>query len=527
MKLRRILLVLLLVVLVGSVLLVRWAIRATPTVRDAVVSALNTRFDSQVDLADLDVSIYPDPHVSGHGLVLRHNGRTDVPPLISVDRFEATAGVRGLVKKPIHLRDVTLEGLNVRVPLGGLNPHDDAKDDEPRRPSDTPPPVIVTTPPPRLPVMIDSIHAKHARLEIASRRASRLPRVFDIEDLVMRGFGTVEGAEFHTGLVNPMPRGRIETSGHFGPWNSDDPDLTPIKGEYAFNKANLDDIKGIGGTLSSVGTYSGMLRRVEVVGQTETPDFSIDVGGNKVPLTTRFKAVVDGTNGDTWLERVDARLANTAIVASGAVVRTTDVKGRRVSLDVRIVHGHIEDLMRLAVKTGKNPLMGTIELQTKFLLPQGSADVVDRLQLNGAFKLVQATFTSIDVQRKINVLSSRGRGDENDDGTGQSVVSNLEGKFVLRNARLSFSQLRFLVPGAIVELSGTYGLRDEQMDFKGFFLADASLADMTHGVKSLVARLAQPFFRRPGGGSRIPIRITGTRSNPTFGLDVHRVLNKG
>ena len=109
--------------------------------------------------------------------------------------------------------------------------------------------------------------------------------------------------------------------------------------------------------------------------------------------------------------------------------------------------------------------------------------------------------------------------------SGQSVVSNLAGKFSLRNARLTFSRLQFLVPGAIVDLSGTYGLRDEQMDFKGFFLADASLADMTHGVKSLLARLAQPFFRRPGGGSRIPIRISGARSNPTFGLDARRVFN--
>jgi len=65
------------------------------------------------------------------------------------------------------------------------------------------------------------------------------------------------------------------------------------------------------------------------------------------------------------------------------------------------------------------------------------------------------------------------------------------------------------------------------MDFKGYFLADASLADMTHGMKSLLARLAQPFFRRPGGGSKIPIHISGPRSNPQFGLDTGRILNKG
>ena len=42
-----------------------------------------------------------------------------------------------------------------------------------------------------------------------------------------------------------------------------------------------------------------------------------------------------------------------------------------------------------------------------------------------------------------------------------------------------------------------------------------------------LARIAQPFFRRPGGGTRIPIRISGPRSNPAFGLDSRRVFNRG
>jgi hypothetical protein len=529
MTLRRTLLALLVLLLVSSALLFRWAIQATPTVRESVINALNARFASKVDVADLEVEIIPRPRIWGHGLVLRRDGRTDVPPLITVDRFEASAGIRGLLGTPLHLRDVTMEGLSIRIPPGGFDGVDSVASDtdQPVRPKDTPPPAVSVAPSAPSPIIIDTIRSRRAQLEIISRRRDRLPRIFDIEDLVMRRFGEPEGAEFHAGLNNPMPRGRIETSGLFGPWNTPDPDLTPIRGEYAFKRANLDDIKGIGGTLSSVGTYSGVLRRIDVNGQTETPDFSIDISGRQVPLATTFKAIVDGTNGDTWLEHVEATLAQTKILASGAVVRTQNVKGRRVSLDLQIHDGRIEDLMHLAVKTGHNPLVGAINLQTTFLLPVGEADVVERLQLAGNFKLTQARFTSIDIQRKINILSSRGRGDETATGTGQSVVSNLQGKFVLRNSRLTFSDLTFAVPGAIVQLSGTYGLRDEQMDFTGFFLTDASLADMTSGVKSLLARMAQPFFRRRGGGSRIPIRISGPRSNPAFGLDARRVFKRG
>ena len=78
-----------------------------------------------------------------------------------------------------------------------------------------------------------------------------------------------------------------------------------------------------------------------------------------VPLRTRFKAVVDGTNGDTFLEGVEARLRESVIHASGAVVRTEDVKGRHITLNVRVAGGRIEDLLTLAVKSAAPPLRWT------------------------------------------------------------------------------------------------------------------------------------------------------------------------
>jgi aminopeptidase N len=106
------------------------------------------------------------------------------------------------------------------------------------------------------------------------------------------------------------------------------------------------------------------------------------------------------------------------------------------------------------------------------------------------------------------------------------VVSNLRGRFVMRGARLTFSQLTFTIPGAEVQLAGVYDLRGESLDFKGDLLLEASLSDMTSGFKSFLARLAQPFFRRPGGGSRLPIKISGPRLKPEFGLDMGRVFRR-
>jgi hypothetical protein len=55
----------------------------------------------------------------------------------------------------------------------------------------------------------------------------------------------------------------------------------------------------------------------------------------------------------------------------------------------------------------------------------------------------------------------------------------------------------------------------------------AALSEMTTGVKSFFAKLAQPFFsgRTGQGKTDVPIKITATRKNPTFGIDVSQILH--
>ena len=517
-KFRRILLAVLGVLIIGVVVLAAWAANATPYLRDRVVEALNQRFESQVALGSLEMSVLSQARAAGTQLTLRHNGRTDVPPLISIESFEASAPVLGLVRTPVHLGSVKLEGLAVRIPPGGLNP---GRHDQPDN-------AHVPHGERASPILIDRIESRSARVEIHSRRPDRLPRVWDIQNLVMRDFGSLKGSPFEAGVINPVPRGVVDTHGSFGPWHADEPGLTPVGGNYVFQNADMNVIKGLDGTLSSAGTYDGVLERIEVEGTTEIPDFSLDLAGQQVPLSTRFKAIVDGTNGDTILERVEARLNDSPILAKGSIVRATEVKGRHIELDVRLDGARLEDILQLAVKASRPPLTGRIDLTTRMVLPAGDVDVVDRLQLDGAFQLAQARFTNMNVQRRITTLSRRGRGEEDDEGAdNERVVSNLRGRFKLANATLTFSELTFAVPGSIVQLHGTYDLHSQQMNFTGELLTDATLADMTSGLKSLLARVAQPFFRREGGGSRLPIRISGTRNKPQFGLDMGRVLRRG
>ena len=55
---------------------------------------------------------------------------------------------------------------------------------------------------------------------------------------------------------------------------------------------------------------------------------------------------------------------------------------------------------------------------------------------------------------------------------------------------------------------------------------DAAISEMTTGYKSLLLKPVDLVFKRDGGGSAIPIRITGTRREPAFGLDKGRVFNR-
>jgi hypothetical protein len=85
----------------------------------------------------------------------------------------------------------------------------------------------------------------------------------------------------------------------------------------------------------------------------------------------------------------------------------------------------------------------------------------------------------------------------------------------------------FAVPGAQVRLAGSYSLNHETLAFKGNLLLDAKISQTVTGWKSWLLKIADPLFRRDGGGSRIPIKIEGNRNDPKFGVDMGRVFKRG
>jgi hypothetical protein len=91
---------------------------------------------------------------------------------------------------------------------------------------------------------------------------------------------------------------------------------------------------------------------------------------------------------------------------------------------------------------------------------------------------------------------------------------------------MEIENLLFQVPGATVGLQGHYSLLSEEVDFRGELMTDAKVSQMTGGIKSLLLKVVDPLFKRNGAGAVIPIKIEGTRSDISFGVEKGRIFSR-
>jgi hypothetical protein len=557
--------------------------RAEPTLRASVIKTMQERFHAHVELDDLHVSVVDGFQVEGSGLRIwlprealaeddatqkpavpkpsaagkrqgAATGPVDAPgseawrsqPWIVVRKMHFHVASRLLRGKPIEVSVIHVEGVRVTLPPKADRPHinlsgdsdtnatggkDVAAAQNPAQPASQSPRKIAGLF--KVPeIEVKRIECNDAQLEILRTqqpgKPPKLPLEFEFSKVTVIPDGKGGPMAFTVDMVNAKPVGDIHSTGHAGPWVPRDPGALPVDGDYSFDHADLSTIKGIAGMLSSTGHYTGTLREIEADGVTETPDFRLErVSGAGEKLTTHFHAVVDGTNGDTRLEPVDAMLGHTHIVARGKVVRAEDrngvKRGHDIVLDVTIDRGKIEDIE--AISSDQMFVTGDLTLHTSFHLPQGEATVWDKLELNGQFHLTEAKFMSDKIQGRLVELSLRGQGKPNEVKAADpgSVRSETGGHFKLGGGMLDLPDLNYMVPGALIAVRGKYGLQDGSLAFDGDAKLDASLSEIIGGWKGLLLIPADKWLHKNGAGTDVPIHITGTRKEPKFGVDFGRL----
>jgi hypothetical protein len=466
--------------------------------------ALQEHYQADVQLHNLHVTLIPEFYATADDFVLPYRGRTNVPPLITVKHLTIQANFLQLLRTPVHLSAVKLQGLEIKV--------------SPKR----------KEPPAGKPAgakhhtrfanfIIDRVEAGGAMLFIMRKDPTQDPMLFELRKLALRSAGIGQPMAFIAELTNPTPPGLIDTHGHFGPWNFDEPSATKVDGHYDFRHADLSVFTGISGILSSVGDFTGELNNIIVDGTTDTPNFQLDSGGTEVHLTTRFHAIVDGTNGNTYLQPVNAHFLNTDVTTKGEVAGKPGQKGKTISLDVDMSKGYVQDVLDLASKTSPPLLTGEIILKAKLVLPPGNDSVLQKMQLKGSFSISAARFTDAKMKNAVAELSRRGQGKPEDTSI-NNVASQFLGDFYLRKSTISFSRLQFSTQGAMAQVKGSYGLSSDDLNFVGDVRLHATVSQTMTGAKHILLIPFDPLFKKHGAGTYLPVSVTGTRDHPDVNL---------
>lgn len=496
--------------------------RAAPLLRARIVAELERHFHARVELDSFHVSLLGGLWAEGKGLriwppaqvagVTAPGGAQPGVPLIRIAEFRFHAPLRYQPGVPLHISVVEIKGLEVDVPPRTHFEHPPAgASGEPAKAS-----------PELFRFVVDSIRCTGAHLTLESSKAGKLPLEFAIAHLWLTDVSAGGAMRFDAQLTNPRPAGTITTAGNFGPWVISDPGQSALAGSYTFAHADLSGFRGIAGILHSTGSYAGTLRKITVDGVTDTPDFRLTHFGAALPLYTRFHALVDGVNGDTRLEQVEATLGQSHFQTQGSIVRVPG-SGHDISLTVNVDRGRIEDFLRLASRTGAPLLSGALTMNTTLEIPPGPAPVHQRMKMNGTFALDDARFTSAKIQDRITELSLRGQGKPGQAKSGAEVRSAMHGSFAMADGVITLPALQYIVPGAQIDLKGTYSIDGGALNFAGTAKMQATVSQMVGGWKGMLLRPADRFFKKDGAGTEVPIHISGTRESPEFGVDFGRI----
>jgi hypothetical protein len=482
--------------------------RTWPFTEQAVKKALQDRFARQVDIRSFRMTYLP-PGCVVDGVSFLHRTRKDLPPLITVQSLIIRGSYAGLLGIHKRVPAIQVVGLHILVP--------------PKRPDGQSSGLMpLTTSTSGRQLGIGELTTDDALLEFMSSEPGKEPLKMPIHRLTLDHVGETESIGFHAALLNTEPPGEIRSEGHIGPWNENDPGSTPVSGSYTYEHVNIGVFQGLGGTLSSRGTFGGTFGHLEAEGQADVPNFRVSTSSHTVHLTSEFQAIVDAMNGNVSLQNVRSRFRRTTIVSRGAVSGRPGQKGKTVALAMTVDGGRIEDLLYLFTED-KNPSMtGSVNLRAKVEVPPGSPGFLTKLSIICDIGIGSGRFANPLVQTSVNRLTESARGETKQQETEdpETVLSNLSGRVSVKSGVATLLNTSFTAPGTRAEIGGTYNLLNKTVDLRGILHTNGKLADTTSGFKAAVLKGLSPFLKKKNV-TIVPFTISGTPSGPKFALDLN------
>jgi hypothetical protein len=477
-----------------------------PFQKQALVDVLQERSARQVVIGRFSKTYFP-PGCVAEGIQFLHRVHKEKEPLITVQKLVMTTTYTRMLTLQRRLTLVRIFNMHVTVPPT-----------EPGKPNPVMP--LTYSANSGASIVVDKTIADGAVMDFLPKKPGNKPFRLVIDKLRLDGIGNNEPMFYRTIISNQMPPGKIYSTGVFGTWNPNNPGSTPVHGTYNFENANLLSFGGISGTLSSTGKFSGTLNHVSVDGTADVPNFKVTDTSHTRRLTTAFKAVVDATKGDTFLNDVTAHFDRTTVKFKGSVTGQEGKSGKIASLDMFEQDGRIEDLLDLFISAKVPPMTGNVSFSGHVDLPPGPEQFVVRMRLEGDFGVGAGKFTDKETEADVTRLSNsaekkRPSGSENP----ETVLSDLKGHAVATNGVARLSHLSFVVPGAKASLDGTYNLVNYKVDLHGILVTTGQPGDATTGFKSFIVKAISPFFKKRKSEKIVPFKMTGTYGNPTLSLD--------
>jgi len=495
---------------VGLVLLARrW-----PFSQQRVIEALQEDFHGTVTFSRFHTTVFPHPGcVAEGGTLVRALSPAGSPPFASAQKFTVRAHYIDFLIRPGYIAHIEVQGLQIHVPPIGTMP---------ATPRDQSP---STT-------RVGEVVANNALLEIARKKGE--PLQFPIHTMTLNSVSRKEGLSYDVTFLNALPPGEIQSRGHFGPWESDDPGQTPVFGTYKFEHAYLGQLDGVDGVLSSHDQFHGTLAKIETHGSVDIPDFKVRRAARSSPIASRFDAFVNGLNGDVHLEHVETVIVKTNVLARGSIEERPGPARKVTSLDLNVSHGRIQDVLRLFIKEPRSPIVGVIRFRAHVTIPPEGRPFEQEVVLVGDFGIDDSRFTKTETQKKVDALSERAQGkkiddkekkkheeDPDDEEDPMRVISDLKGHVILKNGVATLTDISFSVPGAVAYMHGTFNLTNEKIDFHGVLQTDSEFSKVGGGgIKSIFLKPFDAIFKKKPKGAEIPVKMTGTYGHPEFGVEI-------
>ena len=467
--------------------------RIWPFTERAVLEDLAQASDCTVTARTSRRTYFPIPGCILEGVEFHHG--PDKWSLMTINKLTIEGSYLGIFTR--HVPRIRADGWHVYVPPFGGNVTFDTQHSK---------------------LVVEEVVANGAVVEFASNDPQKKPLRFDVQEAHLHDLRWGSPIAYELKFHNPEPPGEIATHGKFGAWTTGKPGETPLSGEYTFDRADLGIYGGVAGILESNGKYGGVLKHIDITGTTDVPDFEVESGGHKVKLMTQFNAFVDAVHGDTFLKHVDGQFGRTNLIVEGSVAGAKDRKGKSAQLDLTARQGRIEDILGLFVKERRAPMSGAVAFKARAEIPPGNEPFLTKVKLQGMFGIDDGKFSKVETQKNVNELSAGARGENKEDP--ETALTDLKGRVVLDGGIATFSDLSFGIPGAAAHMYGTYDILNHKVDLHGRMRVDTKISKTANGIKALLLKAMDPFFKKKKRGEIVPVHITGTYEHPQFGLDL-------